>query len=78
MSAPTEKMLKDVVRLTTMRDFWLSLERVLLDDAHAALAGGEEQRAVDLRWQAERIRHILLDTPQTQRLTVRWRPPEPR
>lgn len=74
MSAPTEKILRDVVRLTTMRDFWMSLERVLLDDAHTALAGGEAQRAVDLRWQAEQIRQVL-DTPQTQRLTVRWRPP---
>lgn len=75
MSAPTEKILKDALRLTTMRDFWLSLEQALLAEARTALAGGEGQRAVDLRYLAEYVRG-LAETTQTQRLTVRWRPPE--
>lgn len=75
MSAPTEKMLTDVIRLTTMRDFWLSLEQSLLHEARLALAAGEGQRAVDLRWSAEQIRMQFADSVQTQRLTVRWRPP---
>jgi hypothetical protein len=74
MSAPTEKMLIDLLRLTTMRDFWLSLEQALLAEARTALVGSEGQRAVDLRWLAEYAKG-LAETTQTQRLTVRWRPP---
>lgn len=74
MSAPTEKMLVDVLRLTTMRDFWLSLEQALLTEARTALKSDEGQRAVDLRYLAEYVKG-LAETTQTQRLTVRWRPP---